>query len=364
LFLHGSESDGNTALGARALRATFPGSFNTAVGFEAFTQSINVSFGGSNTAVGYQALRDNRDGFHNVAVGSRALATNIDGQRNTAIGGQSQFAAGTADDNTSVGHRALEANSSSPFNVAVGAAALMSTTSGGNTALGFCALCSQTTGGGNTAIGRDALFTLTTGAGNIAIGPFAGSSAPTNISNSIMVGNLGSGVSSGSIVIGNSTNHTKAFVAGIAGVTVANSAAVLIDTTTGQLGTVASSRRYKQDVAPMGDVSEMLTKLRPVTFQYKPAHDDGARELQYGLIAEEVADVMPYLTVFNKEGQPETVKYHLLPSFLLAGYQLQQSTIAALSERDKQRTEKIEALEERLRRLEALLPQTRAALRQ
>ena len=84
--------------------------------------------------------------------------------------------------------------------------------------------------------------------------------------------------------------------------------------------------------------------------------------MQYGLIAEEVAEVLPDLAVFNKDGTPETVKYHLLPSFLLAGYQSQQQTIAAqaekietLTERDRQQAEKIDALEQRLRTIEAML---------
>src|SRR4029079_17185522 len=97
-----------------------------------------------------------------------------------------------------------------------------------------------------------------------------------------------------------------------------------------------------------------------VTFRYKQPQSDGSHPLQYGLIAEEVADVFPDLALF-KDGQPETVKYHLLPSFLLAGWQAQQKTIAALNERDRQQSEKIEALEARLARLEAVLSQTKAA---
>jgi len=104
----------------------------------------------------------------------------------------------------------------------------------------------------------------------------------------------------------------------------------------------------------------MLGKLRPVTFRYKQAQNGGAYPLQYGLIAEEVADIFPDLAVF-KDGQPETVKYHLLPTFLLAGYQAQQNTIAALTAHDRQQTEKIEALEARLARLEAALPPAKAA---
>src|SRR5690242_20641068 len=103
----------------------------------------------------------------------------------------------------------------------------------------------------------------------------------------------------------------------------------------------------------MADVSAMLAKLRPVTFRYKKPQNGGEHPLQYGLIAEEVAEVFPDLAVF-KDGQPETVKYHLLPSFLLAGWQAQQKTIAAQASR-------IEALEARLARLEAALPQVKAA---
>ncbi len=180
------------------------------------------------------------------------------------------------------------------------------------------------------------------------------------------------GTDSGAIKIGIQGTQTSAFIAGIGGATIgtANDAAVLIDTVTGQLGTIASSRRYKHDIEPMGEVTAMLQKLRTVTFRYNKPQNDGSHPVQYGLIAEEVAEVLPDLAVFNKDGTPETVKYHLLPSFLLAGYQSQQQTIAAqaekietLAERDRQQAEKIDALEQRLRSIEALLPRVTTAAR-
>ncbi len=183
---------------------------------------------------------------------------------------------------------------------------------------------------------------------------------------SIFIGNAGSPADTTTIKIGTQGTQTTAFIAGIAGATVtgAGTTAVNINTTTGQLGITTSSRRYKYDIEGMADVSAMLAKLRPVTFRYKEADANGAHPLQYGLIAEEVAEVFPYLAVFKDE-RPETVQYHALPSFLLAGYQAQQNTIAAQAEemgvRLKERVAANEALEDRLRRLEALLPQTRAA---
>ena len=124
---------------------------------------------------------------------------------------------------------------------------------------------------------------------------------------------------------------------------------VLIDST-GQLGTFVSSRRYKEDIQSMGAMSDMLAKLRPVTFRYRKSCADGSKPIAYGLIAEEVAEVFPYLAVFNAEGQPETVKYHLLPTFLLAGYQEQQRVIAAQAEQLARQRDEIVAVEERLQR--------------
>ena len=67
----------------------------------------------------------------------------------------------------------------------------------------------------------------------------------------------------------------------------------------------------------MGSVSDRAVRLRPVTFRYKEAYDDGSKPMQYGLIAEEVAEVFPELVVYGKDGKPETVSYHLLATLLL-----------------------------------------------
>ncbi len=48
-----------------------------------------------------------------------------------------------------------------------------------------------------------------------------------------------------------------------------------------------------------------------MTFQYKEADEDGSKPVQFGLIAEEVAEAFPELVVYDEEGKPETVSYHL-----------------------------------------------------
>src|SRR5205085_12330821 len=102
--------------------------------------------------------------------------------------------------------------------------------------------------------------------------------------------------------------QTSAFIAGVYGVTVSSGLAVFINSS-GQLGTVSSSARYKDDIRDMGNQSQRLQQLRPVTFHYKP--DPNASQ-QYGLIAEEVAKVYPELVVRNKDGEVESVQYHQL----------------------------------------------------
>jgi hypothetical protein len=401
----------NTAVGAAALTSNIDGVGNTAIGYAALANSmagigntaigqaaLNNSSGSQNTAVGRFALIANTTGTFNAALGASALAANTTGGSNVAVGPFALLANTTGNANTALGISALAGNTMGINNTALGISALSRNTTGGdNSALGASALAFNTTGTYNTAVGKDALLNTTTGADNIAVGVSAafntngsrntvvGGAAlafnttgsdniavghnaglnPASPSDSIFIGNAGAASDTTTIKIGTNDTQTRTFIAGIEGrpTGVADAVAVLIDSN-GQLGTVNSSRRYKDDIEPMADVSALLARLRPVTFRYKAPYADGGKPIQYGLIAEEVAEILPDLAVFNAAGEPETVKYHLLPSFLLAGYQAQQNTIAAQADeiaRLKERVAANEALEERLRRLEALLPQSRAA---
>jgi hypothetical protein len=115
--------------------------------------------------------------------------------------------------------------------------------------------------------------------------------------------------------------QTRTFIAGIRGAAtgIANAIPVLIDSA-GQLGTTFSSRRFKKDIRDMGDATARLLELRPVLFRYKQEQTlPNGQEIppEYGLIAEEVAEIFPDLVVYDEEGQPLTVKYHLLGAMLL-----------------------------------------------
>ena len=107
---------------------------------------------------------------------------------------------------------------------------------------------------------------------------------------------------------------------------------MLIDAN-GQLGTINSSRRFKEDIQPMGSASERLFGLRPVTFRYKQPYDDGSKPVQFGLVAEEVAQVFPELVVNGKDGKPDTVSYHLLATLLLNEVQKDHRVMQAMRQR-------------------------------
>jgi hypothetical protein len=109
--------------------------------------------------------------------------------------------------------------------------------------------------------------------------------------------------------------NNSCFIANIHGVTtqIGDAVPVLIDSA-GQLGTMNSSRRFKNEFKPMDNASEAILALRPVTFHYK---NDTASTAQFGLIAEEVAEVDPDLVVHDKEGKPHTVRYDAVNSMLL-----------------------------------------------
>ena len=231
-------------------RAGRGGPDNTATGVDALH---NVTSGAYNTADGYRALFSNTTGNANAAVGSFALANNTTGIANIAMGDSALFANTTAEANVAIGGSALTNN----------------------------------TGSNNTALGINAGYFLTTGINNIDIG--------FNVN--------GVAGESNTIRIGNGQNTT--FIAGISGATVASGVGVVVGTD-GHLGTMVSSRRFKDAIKPMEKKSEAILDLKPVTFRYKSNLDpDGIP--QFGLVAEDVAKVDPDLVARDRNGKPYTV---------------------------------------------------------
>jgi hypothetical protein len=235
-----NNADSNTAVGAAALLLnTFgagaqTGTENTAVGTAALeinSGGANFSDGSFNGAVGAFALASNTTGFSNNAVGGQALLFNNTGAANTAVGDLA-LSGGSGDDfssNTAVGAFALFASTAGSSNNAVGSNALTNDDSVGfNNAFGFDALGDNVSGDSNTAVGDSAGVGNTSGVGNIYIGAFT-ENVPDGESLTIRIGDLPGGLNF----------PTACFIGGIAGVVVTGDP-VLVDATTGQLGTAVA----------------------------------------------------------------------------------------------------------------------------
>src|SRR5262249_37220416 len=176
-------------------------------------------------------------------------------------------------------------------------------------------------GNSNTAVGHGALRNSTTGSNNIALGANAGFNSTTG-SNNIEIGNPGVAADSGTIRIGTQGTQTRTFVGGIFGSMVTGDAVVVSNT--GKLGIVVSSARYKRDIRDMGNSSQALMKLRPVTFRYK---NDPSGQREYGLVAEEVDRVYPDLVSREADGKVVSVHYHELVPMLLNEIQRQAGQV-------------------------------------
>jgi hypothetical protein len=303
--------------------------------------------GDRNTATGNAALGFNTTGVDNTAVGSGALFFN-NANDNTAVGAEVLSANTTGASNTAIGGSALADNTTGNLNTAVGFHALMNNTmQGGNTALGSDALINYNGGGGgNTAIGDQALFASTTGTLNVALG-FAAGAAVTTASSTICIGTDGQNVSN------------SCYIGQIFGATSAGGIAVLVNSD-GKLGTVVSSRRFKEEIQPMEQASETLFALKPVTFCYK-GEIDPAGTSQFGLVAEDVEKVNPDLIVRDKEGKPYSVRYDQVNAMLLNEFLKEHHQVQDLKAIVAGQQKQIDALTAGLQRVSAQLEASKPA---
>ncbi len=296
-----------------------------------------------NTAVGHWAMRNTTSGRFNTSVGSQSLYYNEAGSNNTMLGSGAGFLNLDGSENTAVGMNALLNNTSGAGNTVVGRSAMYRANGGAaNVAIGSLAGSEITVANYSVAIGWQA-EAGTAGDGNIAIGAFSGGIGIGDYN--IFLGSPAGNGDDATIRIGDTARHTATFLAGVRGTTVANGISVLVGSL-GRLGTVSSSRRFKEEIHGMSDTSAGLLTLRPVTFRYtEDAAGDGPRPVEYGLIAEEVAEIYPELVAYDAEGKPDSVRYHVLPAMLLNELQRERRERLELER-------KLDALLDRLRTLE------------
>ena len=350
----------NTAEGQNALLHLTTGAANTAVGWFSLE---NITIGSANTGVGAGTLVLNTADT-NTATGAGALLSNTTGSVNTANGAFALFNNTTGVRNNATGSNALFTNTGGASNNAYGFRALFSNTTGlTNNAFGDQALHNNTEGNSNSAFGDGALFN-TTGEDNTAIGSFAGAFLTTGSSNVAVGSAAGTGVTTASNVICIGAGvaafnvNDSCFIGNIRDALVAPDAvAVLIDST-GKLGTTSgSSRRFKKEIKAMDTGSEAILALKPVTFHYK---GDKTNTPQFGLIAEEVAEVNADLVVRDKEGRPYSVRYDQVNAMLLNEFlkehrevQDQEATIAQLKKEMETVVARLKEYDSKIQRMSA-----------
>jgi len=266
-----------------AVRAVVPAPDGGYPGFntaEGTDALFSLTSGVANNAIGFQALSHNTTGIHNTADGFAALLRTTTGQHNTATGDE-----------------ALAGNTTANFNTADGAHSLENSTGTGNTALGFVAGANVTTANNVICLGAGVLG--------------------ANESNSCFIGNV--------------FNRTSP--AGTA---------VFVDSS-GKLGTITSSRRFKEEIEPMAQASEGLFALKPVTFRYKKGIDP-QRIPQFGLVAEDVEAVNPDLVVRDEEGKVNTVRYDAVNEMLLNEFLKEHRKVEELSSIVAEQRKEVNAL--------------------
>jgi hypothetical protein len=378
----------NTFLGNYAGYSNTSGFGNIYIGYEAgyncTTSNQNIyigynagysTFGQSNTIVGYLAGKGNGNGGDYNSFFGRAAGFSIGiAGDNTLLGGGSGSALVNGYSNTLVGKDAGKGLSAAAFS--------------NNTVLGASAGTQLSTGGNNLILGYNSGASLSTGSGNVLIGYQSGSLETgsnklyidnSNTATPLLYGDFTNDVltvngtlySTGNLSAGgtyfrvNTNPGTAAspvsyvYQGGSVGSTTKEFAFAVNDAlwvtshswfdgyitapevystgvgatyrdlyidSTGKLGYLASSNRYKKNVTDMDDVS-WIFKLRPVNYSYK---SDVKNKKEYGLIAEEVEKINPSFVSYNEDDSVETVNYSTLITPMLKAIQDQQGLIEEL----------------------------------
>lgn len=252
--------------------------------------------------------------------------SSTDGNNNTFLGNSSGG-------NTASGMR---------FNTSLGYYSLQSITvnAASNTAIGYGASSSISQGYYNTCLGASSLSAVTTGYQNIAIGISSGGNYASSENNNIVIGNIGTVSETNVLRIGANSETAgqskinSSYICGIKSSVVTGSPVLI--SSSDQLGVASSSARFKNNIVDMEDTFFKVSKLRPVNYIHNkdssPGLKNSSDDMQYGLIAEEVHEVFPYLCNYDDEGKPFSVKYDQLPSILLNELQKANKRIQALED--------------------------------
>ena len=275
-----------------------------------------------NTAVGYSALANLTEGDDNTAVGKQALLNLSTGARNTAVGQGAGDGLTTAHRTViigdSAGSGAMTTGGSIPSNadgtVAIGYSALYALTNAhGNVAIGYQA-GAAVTGSLNTIVGYQAADALASGTSNTVIGGRAMGAANGGEQNNVIIGTdagdvINDDAADGNVIIGqdadpSSSAGTNQIVIGQGATGQANNSVTLGNGSVTKVymssdgdaemyanGTInTSDKRLKENINDSDLGLSFVNALRPVS--YKFIDDKKPEKLKYGIIAQEVQEVL------------------------------------------------------------------------
>ena len=284
-------------------------------GRQSFNQNVFVGNSGNfdssigdNVAIGLNALFTLTSGATgNIAIGKTSLENLSSGISNICIG-VSSGATYTGSENR---------------NICIGYSGIL----GENNAIHIGPTSTQynqvTVSGTNTVMGSEVLYGnngVSGGTYNTLIGYSAGFSYSHTESQNICLGATGTSGESNAIHIGDSyTDSTTTYIGGIQSTVITGTPVIV--SLSNQLGVAASSLRFKKDIKDMQSDSEVIYKLRPVSFTWDqhsvPGLKDAPQTTQYGLIAEEAIDYVPHAVTLDKEGNPLSISYDKLVAMLI-----------------------------------------------
>ena len=287
------------------------------------TMTMTFSDSRGNTGIGTDSMTTGASLSNNVALGNLALTILTSGNNNVGIGQDAGTDLLSGSNNTFIGYFSGKACVSGSNNTCYGSGAAQLATGSNNTCLGYQAGNAFVGGSYNTLVGYQAGINYTgSESSNICIN----SPGTTGESNVLRIG---SGTGTATQQLNSST------IFGIAGVTVTGVAALV--SSSDQIGVLSSSKKFKNDIQDMGNSSNKIYDLRPVTFTWDrgsaPGLSDASTRRQFGLVAEEVAETIPTLVTYEPDLKPLSVNYSGLSSLILNEVQKLSERISALRER-------------------------------
>jgi hypothetical protein len=306
-------ADNNSFFGATAGKANTIGGNNSFFGFES---GLSNKDGAENSFFGVGTGKANTTGIKNSFFGRNAGVANIDGSFNSFFGNASGQTNKTGIGNSFFGDSSGLLNNAGGNNSFFGKGAGLVNNSGSNNVfIGYSTGINNTTGSNNTLLGANAQVV-----GNgLQFATAIGAGATVDISNLITMGRdqgqdgvwiWGKTVAFGGLTLGTMQAGASFALCGGGG-------------SGTSIGFCSSSIRYKENVEDYTRGLDLITRLRPVTFDWKQS---GERDL--GFIAEEVGAVEPLLNIVYK-GQIEGVKYAQVTTALVNAVKEQQEQIKA-----------------------------------